>query len=86
MPRTLTFLTILLLANAAQAQQLSPLQQYLQNEAGYAPPAAQAPAQVPAPAPYPYSMAQSQPVYAATPNDAQETDAHINAGVRGMNF
>lgn len=78
------------LTSGAVAQTMSPIQQYLQSETGYAPPVQaypQAQAQVPT---VPYTVAQTPaapygyyaPQQTVPANEAQ----HLNSGVTGMNY
>lgn len=76
MNRILTVLILSLLAQPALAEELSPIQMYLQGEVGYAPPVTR-----PQAPPAPYSVAQSPVTYGASSTD----DNHINSGVSGMN-
>lgn len=82
MRRFYTILGLILLAQPVLAAELSPIQQYLQSEAGYAPPMA------PQPAPVAYApqalQARTSPS-SAQPITSADAEGHINSGVSGMN-
>lgn len=87
MKRLLLSIAILATGHGSMAQQatpeLSPVQQYLYNDTGYAPGYAPPPVYVPQ---QPYETVYAPPPAALEEETYADDRSHLNEGVRGMNF
>lgn len=79
----ISLMAVAALSGTASAQELSPIQRYLQQEAGYAPPELADAPLPPNTSNLPYTLAQSSdPRHIG----GDERDTHLNSGIIGMNF